>query len=112
MQIDDVLKLFVRNAAGGMVPLSEIVRPVWSETPLQLVRYQGFPAARISGSAAPGVSSGTAMAEMERLAAQLPSGFAIAWTGQSLFMSGLLLPWFECRTGNVRFLCAGWRLAG
>ncbi|AWJ90482.1 multidrug efflux RND transporter permease subunit [Azospirillum baldaniorum] len=84
MQIDDVLKLFVRNAAGGMVPLSEIVRPVWSETPLQLVRYQGFPAARISGSAAPGVSSGTAMAEMERLAAQLPSGFAIAWTGQSL----------------------------
>ncbi|MGY0833800.1 multidrug efflux RND transporter permease subunit [Azospirillum argentinense] len=84
MQIDDVLKMFVRNAAGGMVPLSEIVCPVWSETPLQLVRYQGFPAARISGSAAPGVSSGTAMAEMERLAAQLPSGFAIAWTGQSL----------------------------
>ncbi|MCG5243632.1 multidrug efflux RND transporter permease subunit [Azospirillum doebereinerae] len=84
MQIDDVLGLHVRNAAGGMVPLSEIVRPVWSETPLQLVRYQGFPAARISGSAAPGVSSGGAMAEMERLAAQLSSGFAIAWTGQSL----------------------------
>ncbi|MFH1819391.1 MAG: efflux RND transporter permease subunit [Pseudomonadota bacterium] len=84
MQIDDVLRLYVRNARGGMVPLSEVVTPVWSDTPLQLVRYQGFPAARISGAAAPGASSGQAMAEMERLAAQLPPGFAVAWTGQSL----------------------------
>ncbi|MEA5090442.1 efflux RND transporter permease subunit [Solidesulfovibrio sp.] len=84
MQIDDVLKLYVRNANGGMMPLSEVVTPAWSETPLQLVRYQGFPAARISGNAAPGVSSGEAMAEMERLAAQLPPGFAVSWTGQSL----------------------------
>ena len=84
MQIDDLLRLYVRNARGGMVPLSEVVTPVWSDTPLQLVRYQGFPAARIAGAAAPGVSSGQAMAEMERLAAQLPPGFAVAWTGQSL----------------------------
>lgn len=84
MQIDDVLKLYVRNAQGGMVALSEIVRPVWDETPLQMVRYQGFPATRISGSAAPGASSGDAMAEMERLAKQLPPGFSVAWTGQSL----------------------------
>ena len=84
MQIDDVLKLYVRNAQGGMTALSEVVRPVWSETPLQMVRYQGFPAARISGSAAPGVSSGAAMAEMERLAKQLPPGFSVEWTGQSL----------------------------
>src|SRR6202008_2236154 len=84
MQIDDVLKLHVRNAAGGMVPVRELVNPVWNETPLQLVRYLGFPAARISGSAAPGASSGEAMAEVERLAAQLPPGFTVAWTGQSL----------------------------
>ncbi|MBS0510481.1 MAG: multidrug efflux RND transporter permease subunit [Proteobacteria bacterium] len=84
MQIDDVLRLYVRNSRGGMVPLSEVVTPVWNDTPLQLVRYQGFPAARISGAAAPGASSGQAMAEMERLAAQLPPGFAVAWTGQSL----------------------------
>ncbi len=84
MQIDDVLKLYVRNTSGGMVALKEMVTPVWSETPLQLVRYQGFPATRISGSAAPGASSGEAMAEMERLAQQLPPGFAVAWTGQSL----------------------------
>ncbi len=84
MQIDDVLRLYVRNTAGGMVPLSEVVTPVWTETPLQLVRYLGYPSARLSGTPAPGVSSGAAMAEMERLAAQLPPGFAVAWTGESL----------------------------
>jgi multidrug efflux pump len=84
MQVDNVLKLYVRNASGGMVPLSEVVHPVWSETPLQLVRFQGYPSVRIAGSAAPGQSSGAAMAEMEHLAAQLPPGFTLAWTGQSL----------------------------
>ncbi|MFB9125000.1 multidrug efflux RND transporter permease subunit [Paraburkholderia dipogonis] len=84
MQVDNVLKLYVRNASGGMVPLSEVVRPVWSETPLQLVRFQGYPSVRIAGSAAPGQSSGAAMAEMEHLATQLPPGFTLAWTGQSL----------------------------
>jgi multidrug efflux pump len=84
MQLDDVLKLYVRNATGGMVPLREIVSPVWSMTPQQLTRYIGYPTSRLSGSAAPGVSSGEAMAEMERLAAQLPPGFAVEWTGQSL----------------------------
>ncbi|WP_341706073.1 efflux RND transporter permease subunit [Halopseudomonas sp.] len=84
MQLDDVLGLRVRNATGGMVPLREVVTPVWSESPQQMMRFQGFSAVRISGGAAPGVSSGVAMAEMERLVAQLPHGFAVAWTGQSL----------------------------
>lgn len=84
MQIDDLLRLTVRNDKGGLVRLSEVVRPVWQEAPLQLVRHQGYLAARIAGSAAPGVSSGDAMAEMEALAGQLPKGFAIAWVGQSL----------------------------
>jgi multidrug efflux pump len=84
MQLDDVLGLRVRNATGGMVPLREVVTPVWSESPQQMMRFQGFSAVRISGGAAPGVSSGVAMAEMERLVAQLPQGFAVAWTGQSL----------------------------
>ncbi|HEY9104175.1 multidrug efflux RND transporter permease subunit [Chitinimonas sp.] len=84
MRLDDVLRLQVRNNNGGMVRLSEVVQPVWTDMPLQLVRYQGIASVRISGSAAPGVSSGDAMAEMERLAAKLPQGFAIEWTGQSL----------------------------
>ena len=84
MHLDDVLKLYVRNNVGGMVALSEVVTPVWEASPLQLVRYNGYPAARISGNAVPGMSSDQAMAEMERLAAQLPSGFTVEWTGQSL----------------------------
>lgn len=84
MHVTDVLQLQVRNSDGGMVPLSEVVQPVWETAPLQLSRYNGYPAARLSGSAAPGVSSGAAMAEMERLAQHLPKGFALAWTGPSL----------------------------
>jgi multidrug efflux pump len=83
MQVDDVLKLHLRNAAGGMVSLSEVVTPVWQTSPLQFTRYNGYAATRIAGNAAPGVSSGAAMAEMERLAGQLPGGFAVEWTGQS-----------------------------
>ena len=84
MQLDDVLDLRVRNANGGMVPLREVVTTVWSESPQQMMRFQGFPAVRISGGAAAGVSSGAAMAEMERLVTELPQGYAVAWTGQSL----------------------------
>jgi multidrug efflux pump len=84
MQVEDILKLYVRNNVGGMVPLGEVVTPVWTDAPLQLVRYKGYPSVRIAGSAAPGVSSGEAMAAMEALVARLPPGFAVEWTGQSL----------------------------
>ena len=84
MQIDDILKLHVGNAQGNMVALAELVKPVWGTSPQQLVRYQGYPAVRITGSAAAGASSSAAMKEMERLVAQLPPGFALEWTGQSL----------------------------
>ena len=50
---------------------------------MQTIRYNGYPTMRISGDAAPGDSTGEAMAEMERLAAQLPAGFGYEWTGQS-----------------------------
>ncbi|WP_345907711.1 efflux RND transporter permease subunit, partial [Sphingomonas sp. UBA4815] len=50
---------------------------------MQTVRYNGYPSMRIAGNAAPGYSTGQAMAEMERLAAQLPAGFGFEWTGQS-----------------------------
>ena len=84
MHVEDVLRLKVRNIDGGMVSLSEVVEPVWETTPLQVQRYNGYPVANISGSAAQGVSSGAAMTEMERLAQQLPRGFAVEWAGQSL----------------------------
>ncbi|WP_421419987.1 multidrug efflux RND transporter permease subunit (plasmid) [Pseudoalteromonas lipolytica] len=84
MQIEDVLKLHVRNINGGMVPLSEMVIPTWTESAPQFIRFQGYPAVRISGSASSGVSSGEAMAQIENMAKQLPAGFTIAWTGQAL----------------------------
>src|SRR5690606_26084380 len=61
-----------------------IATPEWDQNPLQLVRYNGYPAVRITGSAAPGRSSGEAMEEMERLARELlPPGFSVAWTDLS-----------------------------
>lgn len=84
MQTDDLLNLNVRNANGGMVPLSSFASVEWRKGPAQIVGYNGYPAIRIGGQAAPGYSSGAAIEEMERLADQLPAGFGYEWTGQSL----------------------------
>ncbi|WP_163359849.1 efflux RND transporter permease subunit, partial [Klebsiella aerogenes] len=66
------------------VPLQSFAQVQWTMGPSQVVGFNGYPSIKISGSAAPGYASGDAMAEMERLAAQLPAGFDYAWTGQSL----------------------------
>ena len=84
MQPDDLLRLTVPNQRGQAVPMSAFARTQWVVGPMQSVRYNGFPAMRINGEAAPGFSSGEAMAEMERLVGQLPPGFGFEWTGQSL----------------------------
>ncbi len=83
MQPDDILRIAAPNKQGKMVPLSAFASTRWVVGAMQTVRYNGYPSMRISGSAAPGMSSGAAMAEMERLAAQLPTGFGFEWTGQS-----------------------------
>ena len=83
MQPDDLLKLNAVNANGQPVPLSAFATASWVTGPVQSVRYNGYPAMRIAGDAAPGHSTGEAMDEMEKLAAQLPAGFAYEWTGQS-----------------------------
>jgi len=83
MQPEDLLKLSVPNSRGQMVPLSAFASTRWIQGAMQTVRYNGYPAMRISGSAAPGYSTGAAMEEMEKLAAQLPQGFGFEWTGLS-----------------------------
>ena len=83
MQPEDLLRLNVLNSAGQPVPLAAFARSSWAMGPIQTVRYNGYPTMRIAGEPAPGQSTGAAMAEMERLAAQLPAGFAYEWTGQS-----------------------------
>jgi len=83
MQAEDLLRLNAQNVRGQLVPLSAFASTRWIDGPMQSVRYNGYPTMRIAGDAAAGVSTGEAMAEMERLAAQLPAGFAFEWTGQS-----------------------------
>ncbi|MEJ1172018.1 efflux RND transporter permease subunit [Variovorax sp. CCNWLW235] len=83
MQPDDLLKLNASNTQGQPVPLSAFATTKWVTGATQTVRYNGYPAIRISGDAAPGFSTGAAMAEMEKLASQLPQGFGFEWTGQS-----------------------------
>ena len=83
MQPEDILKLTALNSQGKAVPLSSFATTRWISGAMQTVRYNGYPAMRIAGGAAPGFSTGDAMAEMERMASQLPAGFGFEWTGQS-----------------------------
>ena len=83
MQPDDLLRLNASNAQGRPVPLSAFASTRWVKGAAQTVRYNGYPAIRISGAAAPGYSTGAAIAEMEKLAAQLPPGFGYEWSGLS-----------------------------
>ncbi|CAI8840468.1 multidrug efflux RND transporter permease subunit [Kosakonia quasisacchari] len=84
MQPETLLKISVKNRQGEMVPLSAVVTSSWRQTPQQLNRYQGYPAIRITGSAAQGHASGDAMKTMEQLAKALPPGFTGEWAGSSL----------------------------
>jgi multidrug efflux pump len=83
MTTEQILSLNARNREGGMVPLSTFVKLEWTQGPTQVVRYNSYPSTRIGGNAAPGYSTGQAMAEMERLVKELPNGFAHEWTGLS-----------------------------
>jgi multidrug efflux pump len=80
---EQILRLPVRNIQGGMVPLSEIARARWEAGTPKLDRYNGLPSMKISGSPAPGRSTGEAMAAMEQVAAKLPPGFGFEWSGTS-----------------------------
>jgi multidrug efflux pump len=80
---EDLLRLNAANNEGKPVPLSAFASTAWVTGAMQTVRYNGYPSMRISGSAAPGFSTGAALTEMEQLAARLPPGFGFEWTGQS-----------------------------
>jgi multidrug efflux pump len=83
MTPQDVLDLKVRNTKGEMVPFGAFTTVTWTAGPPQIQRYNGYPSMNISGTAAPGRSTGEAMAEMARLAKELPPGFGFDWTGLS-----------------------------
>ena len=83
MQPEQLLQINVTNSAGQNVPLSAFMSARWVTGQMQAVRYNGYPAMRLAGDAAPGFSTGQAMAEVEAIAAKLPSGIGIEWTGLS-----------------------------
>jgi len=80
----DIDRIYVRQRQGQLVPLSAAVETRYAAGPDIVSRFNGFPAAQITGDAAPGFSSGQAIAAMEALAAeQLPESMSYAWSGQA-----------------------------
>ena len=80
----DIEKWRVRNASGGLVPFSNFATGTWDYGAQGLYRYNGIPSVQVQGSPAPGVTTGEAMAEMERLTGELGPGYQLSWTGLSL----------------------------
>jgi hydrophobe/amphiphile efflux-1 (HAE1) family protein len=78
---DDIRLLKTRNKFGEMVPLGSVLNVEWRSGPDRVVRYNMYPAAEVQGDAAPGYSSGQAMAAIEQIAADvLPPGMTVEWT--------------------------------
>jgi len=80
---EDLNKWHVRNGNGDMVPFSAFASAHWTYGSPRLERYNGSSSVEIMGQGAPGVSTGDAMAAVEEIAAKLPPGIGIEWTGVS-----------------------------
>ncbi|MGR9097559.1 multidrug efflux RND transporter permease AcrD [Klebsiella quasipneumoniae] len=104
---DDINLWYVRNSSGTMVPFSAFATSHWETGSPRLERYNGYSAVEIVGEAAPGISTGTAMDMMEKLAAQLPTGFGLEWTAMSYQerLSGAQAPALYAISLLVVFLC-------
>ncbi len=107
MNPDDLNKWYVRNDQGQMVPFSAFASGEWTYGAPKLARYNGVPAVEILGEAAPGHSSGEAMAAVEEIAKQLPAGVGYSWTGLSYEerLSGSQAPALYALSLLVVFLC-------
>jgi hydrophobic/amphiphilic exporter-1 (mainly G- bacteria), HAE1 family len=79
---DDINRIYVRNAHGGMVPIRALAVAKLVQGPQTVIRYNGYRGAIVNGAPKPGYSSGQALAAMERISATtLPSGYSFEWTG-------------------------------
>jgi HAE1 family hydrophobic/amphiphilic exporter-1 len=83
-EAQDMKQFYVRSDSGAMIPLDNLISVTQTTTPQVISHYNLFRSAEIDGSAAPGFSSGQAIAAMDQLAAKMPQGFAYSWTGLSL----------------------------
>ncbi|WP_025885551.1 efflux RND transporter permease subunit [Asaia prunellae] len=83
MRPEDLNKWYIRNTAGSMVPFNAFASGNWVVGPQKVENYNGLNAFELQGQPAPGSSTGTAMAEMEKIMATLPKGIGFEWTGIS-----------------------------
>ncbi|MGA2921146.1 MAG: multidrug efflux RND transporter permease subunit [Candidatus Sulfotelmatobacter sp.] len=83
-EAQDMKQFYVRSDSGAMIPLDNLISVSQTTTPQVISHYNLFRSAEIDGSAAPGYSSGQAIAAMDQLAGKMPQGFAYSWTGLSL----------------------------
>ena len=104
---EDFARWYVRNDRSAMVSIGSIATSHWEYGPPSLERYNGTAAVEINGEAAPGVSSGEAMREVEHMVAQLPPGYSAEFTGQSYEerAAGAQTPMLYTLSLIVVFLC-------
>lgn len=104
---EDINNLYVRSANGEMVPFSTFSSARWIYGSPRLEGYNGMPSMELLGEAAPGRSTGEAMALMENLASRLPNGIGYDWTGMSYQerLSGNQAPALYAISLIVVFLC-------
>lgn len=104
---EDINKWYVRNNANQMIPFSAFATGEWQYGSPTLNRYNSLSSMNLQGNAAPGLSTGQAMAAMEQMIAKLPQGISYEWTGLSLEekKSGAQAPMLYAISIFVVFLC-------
>jgi multidrug efflux pump len=83
MAPEDLNRWYVRTSTGTMAPFSSFAKASWTSGPTSLIRYNGYPAIEIQGQVAPGISSGAALVEMDKLFKNLPPSVGHELTGLS-----------------------------
>ncbi|HET9835323.1 MAG TPA: multidrug efflux RND transporter permease subunit [Rhodanobacteraceae bacterium] len=108
MDPSDINQFYTRSSTGTMVPLSSVVSTKWALASPELDRYNGTGSISLTGTAAPGYSSGDAIAAMQELVAKyLPKSFGYEWSGESRqeILSGAQAPMLFGLSIFVVFLC-------
>lgn len=107
MMPEDIYEWYVRNNKGDMVPFNNFATTKWEYGSPKLERFNGISSINIQGSPAPGVSSGVAMDEIEKIVATLPEGMGIEWSGLSYEerLTGAQAPALYALSVLIVFLC-------
>jgi multidrug efflux pump len=107
MAPDDLDRWYVRTSTGTMAPFSSFARASWAMGPLTLNHYNGFPSIEIQGQGVPGISSGTALQEMDKIFKKLPQGISYERTGLSFQeqQSGAQAPALYALSILIVYLC-------